>query len=34
VNDQVDHAVTELDAILTASKIRSTNRVHVIENFR
>lgn len=34
VNDQVDNAVAELDAIMTASKIRVANRIHVIEKFR
>ena len=34
VNDQVDNAVAELDAIMTASKIRTANRIHVIEKFR
>lgn len=33
VNDQVENAVTELDAIMTASKIRTANRVHIIKAF-
>ena len=34
VNDDVDTSVAELDAIMTASKIRVENRMHIIENFR
>ena len=34
INDRVDDAVAELDAIMTASKLRTPNRISVIDNFR